>query len=84
MMWLYTAVKWYALARGVWLGLTTPPPPVAFDVHWTQPPAWLTVWAEHWPPGAFDGGVTVEVVGPDGSTLELLDLPLTKLKPTQQ
>jgi hypothetical protein len=48
----------------------------------------LTSGTEEWPAGTtgtvvdeFDGGVMVELVGPDGATLALLDLPLAGVRP---
>lgn len=48
----------------------------------------LVSGTENWPAGTsgtvvdeFDGGVMVELVGPDGSTLDLLDLQLSEVEP---
>lgn len=47
----------------------------------------LIYGTDEWPAGTsgtvvdeFDGGVMVELVGPDGSTLALLDLPVSAVR----
>jgi hypothetical protein len=51
----------------------------------------LVSGTDQWPSGTvgtvvdeFDGGVTVELVAPDGSTLALLDLPLSEVRAVER